>query len=80
LEECRIKLESNVLVSPTGDVPVIEQVLVATIRESAGRGVGSKTIARTVGVDDRERGVDALLRHGAGRESETPWKICCLGV
>jgi transposase len=32
------------------EVPVIEGELVATIRELAGRGVGSKTIARTVGV------------------------------
>jgi transposase len=32
------------------EVPVIEGELVATIRELASRGVGSKTIARTVGV------------------------------
>lgn len=43
-------LERDVLVSPAGEVPVIEGELVATIRELAGRGVGSKTIARTVGV------------------------------
>jgi transposase len=45
-----MELERDVLVSPTGEVPVIEGELVATIRELAGRGVGSKTIARTVGV------------------------------
>src|SRR5688572_32084891 len=38
------------LVSPMVEVPVIEGELVAAIRELAGRGVGSKTIARTVGV------------------------------
>lgn len=42
--------ERDVVVSPTAEVPVIEGELVATIRELAGRGIGSKTIARTVGV------------------------------
>jgi transposase len=45
-----MELERDVLVSPIGEVPVIEGELVATIRELADRGVGSKTIARTVGV------------------------------
>jgi transposase len=45
-----MELERDVLVSPTGEVPVIEGELVAMIRELASRGVGSKTIARTVGV------------------------------
>jgi transposase len=45
-----MELERDVLVSPTGEVPVIEGELMATIRELAGRGVGSKAIARTVGV------------------------------
>src|SRR5262245_16838551 len=45
-----MELEREVLVSPTGEVPVIEGELVAAIRELAGRGLGSKTIARTVGV------------------------------
>jgi transposase len=45
-----MELERDMLVSPKGEVPVIEGELVATIRELAGRGVGSKTIARTVGV------------------------------
>jgi transposase len=45
-----MELERDVLVSPTREVPVIEGELVATIRELASRGVGSKTIAQTVGV------------------------------
>jgi transposase len=45
-----MEFERDVLVSPTGEVPVIEGELVATIRELAGRGIGTKTIARTVGV------------------------------
>jgi len=45
-----MELERDRLVSPIQEVPVIEGELVATIRELAGRGVGSKTIARTVGV------------------------------
>jgi transposase len=45
-----MELERDVLVSPIGEVPVIEGELVVTIRELADRGVGSKTIARTVGV------------------------------
>ena len=45
-----MELERDSLVSPIQEVPVIEGELVATIRELAGRGVGSKTIARTVEV------------------------------
>jgi transposase len=45
-----MELERDGLVSPIREVPVIEGELVATIRELASRGVGSKTIARTVGV------------------------------
>src|SRR4030095_14355730 len=45
-----MELGRDMLVAPTGEVPVIEGELVATIRELASRGVGSKTIARTVGV------------------------------
>ena len=45
-----MEFERDVLVSPIQEVPVIEGELVATIRELASRGVGSKTIARTVGV------------------------------
>lgn len=45
-----MELERDGLASQIQEVPVIEGELVATIRELAGRGVGSKTIARTVGV------------------------------
>ena len=45
-----MELERDGLVSPIQEVPVIEGELIATIRELASRGVGSKTIARTVGV------------------------------
>ena len=43
-----MELERDGLVSPNQEVPVIEGELVATIRELASRGVGSKTIARTM--------------------------------
>ena len=45
-----MELERDGLVSPIQEVPVIEGELVATIRELASRGVGSKRIAHTVGV------------------------------
>jgi transposase len=38
------------VVSPMGEVPVIEGEVVTAIRTLAGRGVGKKTIAREVGV------------------------------
>ena len=45
-----MEFEREGLVSPIAEVPVVEGELVAAIRELAGRGVGSKTIARVVGV------------------------------
>lgn len=45
-----MELERDMLVSPSGEVPVIEGELVTAIRTLAGRGVGKKTIAREVGV------------------------------
>jgi hypothetical protein len=45
-----MELQGDVLVSPRQEVSVLEGELVATIRELASRGVGSKTIAQTVGV------------------------------
>jgi transposase len=45
-----MELERDMLVSPIGEVPVIEGELVTAIRTLAGRGVGKKTIAREVGV------------------------------
>jgi hypothetical protein len=45
-----MEFERDMLVSPIGEVPVIEGELVTAIRTLAGRGVGKKTIAREVGV------------------------------
>lgn len=45
-----MELPGDVLISPKQEVSVLEGELVAAIRELAGRGVGSKTIARTVGI------------------------------
>jgi transposase len=45
-----MEFERDVLVSPTREVPVLEGDVVARIRELRSRGVGSKMIARTVGV------------------------------
>src|SRR4029453_2443043 len=41
--------DEGVLVSPTAEVPVIEGEVVTAIRTLAGRGVGTKAIARKVG-------------------------------
>jgi hypothetical protein len=59
-----MELERDGLVSPMQEVPVIEGELVATIRELASRGVGSKTIARTVGGGAQYR---AAISAGADR-------------
>ena len=45
-----MEFESEVLVSPTAEVPVIEAEVVTAIRTLAGRGVGKKAIARELGV------------------------------
>jgi transposase len=45
-----MELEAGVLVSPAAEVPVVEGEIVIAIRELASRGIGSKTIAREVGV------------------------------
>jgi hypothetical protein len=45
-----METEGQSLISSTTEVSVVEGELVATIRELASRGVGSKAIARTVGV------------------------------
>jgi transposase len=42
--------EGDMLVSPTAEVPVIEGELVTAMRTLAGRGAGSKAIARELGV------------------------------
>lgn len=45
-----MKLETGVLVSPAPEVPVIDGDIVSAIRELANRGMGSKAIARQLGV------------------------------
>src|ERR1700730_9520501 len=45
-----MELDRDMLVSPAGEVPVLEGELVTAIRTLAGRGVGKKAIAREVGV------------------------------
>jgi len=45
-----MEFEGDVLVSPAGEVPVIDGEMVTAIRALADRGVGKKTIAREVGV------------------------------
>jgi len=42
--------ERGVLVSPSGEVPVVDGEVVTAIRALADRGVGKKAIAREVGV------------------------------
>ena len=45
-----MEIEAGVLVSPAAEVPVIDGDIVSAIRDLASRGVGSKTIARQLGV------------------------------
>ena len=45
-----MELERDVLVSPTTEVPVVEGAVVLAIRALADCGVGSKAIARALGV------------------------------
>lgn len=45
-----MELEAGVLVSPTAEVPVIDGDIVTAIRDLASRGVGSKTIAKELGI------------------------------
>jgi transposase len=45
-----MELERDMLVSPAGEVPVLEGELVTAIRTLSDRGVGKKAIAREVGV------------------------------
>lgn len=45
-----MEFESEVLVSPTAEVPVVEGEVVTAIRTLADRGVGKKAIARELGV------------------------------
>jgi transposase len=45
-----MELEAGVLVSPTAEVPVIDGDIVSAIRDLARRGVGSKAIAKQLGI------------------------------
>ena len=45
-----MEFEAGVLVSPAPEVPVIDGDIVTAIRDLANRGVGSKTIAKELGV------------------------------
>jgi transposase len=45
-----MELEAGVLVSPAPEVPVIDGDIVSAIRDLASRGVGSKAIAKQLGV------------------------------
>ena len=45
-----MELEAGVLVSPAPEVPVIDGDIVTAIRDLASRGVGSKTIAKQLGI------------------------------
>lgn len=45
-----MELEAGVLVSPAADVPLIDGDIVSAIRDLASRGVGSKAIAKQLGV------------------------------
>ncbi len=45
-----MEFERGNLVSPTAEVPVVEGEIVTAIRELAGRGWGSKAIARELGI------------------------------
>src|SRR5512138_850993 len=45
-----MEFEAGVLVSPAAEVPVVDGDIVAAIRDLASRGVGSKTIAKQLGV------------------------------
>jgi transposase len=45
-----MELEAGVLVSPAAEVPVIDGDMVTAIRDLANRGVGSKTIAKQLGI------------------------------
>ena len=58
-----MEFERGNLVSPVSEVPVVEGELVTAIREQAGRGWGSKAIARELSVARN------TVHHAAGRAS-----------
>src|SRR5688572_816999 len=71
-----MEFERGDLVSPTAEVPVVEGEIVTAIRELAGRGWGSKAIARELGVARntvrRYRRTPAVM---AGHQTRAPRRL-----
>jgi hypothetical protein len=75
-----MEAERDVPVSPTTEVPVVEGELVLAIRALADCGVGSKAIARAVGV--ARNTVRRYLRQpieAEGQRRPTAWHACRAG-
>jgi transposase len=71
-----MEVERGNLVSPTVEVPVVEGEIVTAIRELAGRGWGSKAIARELGIARntvrRYRRAPVVV---AGRQARAPRRL-----